>query len=830
MTCLFLSRPRQAIVGAVALLCTLSATGRDSAAQPPVPAIQGTATAQAGTVLLPGVSVVVRNADREIVVRTFSDGDGTFRLVGVSPGTYQVDATLDGFAPIERTITTRPGEPLQLDLAFDLMQVAETVQVSSPVSVEFTDITVPVAPREVFDTAFIQESPTSDDSIESALPLLPGVVRGPDGINIKGGRPTQSGLRLGGASVTDPGTGNAVFTVPSSGIESVEVLPNPYSVEYGRFTSGVTVIQPKRGGASWEVAINNPVPAFHTKRGEPLELVGIRGFSPSLTVAGPLIPGRLFLAQSAQYRYSSDDVRSRPQDERRIRESLNSFTRLDAVLPRSHRLGVTIGIFPEEIDSLGLDTFNPPAVTPDISRGTYHVAVSDVVALSALAVFETTVQVDRHDDEVTPVGSGALELYPEENRGTFFNTQDRRSTSYQWLGSWSGYQQSGIGGNLFKVGVDLQHARFDGASQSAPVNIRRLDGTLARQISFGDSPRHSLDSTDLALYAQNRLQVGDRWLLEFGLRLDRDGVLARSHLTPRFGTALNLNRDGTIAVRGGIGLFYERTPSTVGVFEQFETQTVTDFDVDGIRLGQPTLFTPTVADDLDTARGRTWHLEYQHRITPNLRFAAEHLRRIGSRELIVERVSAAAPGAQLRLSSDGASRYRETGIQVRYDRTDQFSLDVSYVYARSSADLNAFSAFFNSVRMPLIRANAFAPTGADVPHRLLARARLVVAGKWRFVPLFELRSGFPYSAVDERLEFVGPRNRDRHFPTVARLDVAAERQIALGDWRPWLGVRILNVFDRVDPRDVQNILSSPRFGQFFNSDPLRVRVTVRMQL
>lgn len=829
MTRVSLSRRPQILVATVTLLCALAGLGIPVAAQRADPTIHGTATAQAGTVLLPGVVIILINDELDIVGRAFSGGAGEFELPAVPPGSYRVEATLDGFVPIARTVTTEAGEPLRLDLAFDLAQIDETVQVVSPVSVEFTDITAPVAPREVFDTDFIQESPTSDDSIQSALPLLPGVVRGPDGINIKGGRPTQSALQVGDGSVVDPATGNAAFTLPSSAIESVEVMPNPYSVEYGRFTSGLTIIEPRRGEDAWEVAINNPVPAFHTRRGRPLDVIGIRGFSPSFTVAGPLIPKRLFLAQSAQYRFSNNDIRSRPQDERRTRESFNIFTRLDAVLTASHRLGVTIGIFPEALDSVGLDTFNPPTVTPDIDRATYHVAVSEVAALSTLALFETTAQVNRHREEVSGAGTGAMELFPEERRGSFFNAQDRRSTVFQWLGSWSGYRQSGIGGHLFKVGADVQHVRFSGASLSAPVNIRRLDGTVARAITFGDSDPHALNSTDVALYAQNRWQANDRLLLEFGLRLDRDGVLARSHGTPRFGAALNLNRDGTMAVRGGIGLFYERTASTAGVFDQFESRTVTDFAVDGTRLAPPTLFIPRTAGDLDTARGRTWHLEYQHRITPNLTFSAEHLRRVGSRELIVEPV-AMPSGAQLRLSSDGASRYRETGLQVRYARGDRFSLDVTYVYAKSSADLNAFSAFFNTVRMSLIRDNAFAPTDADVPHRLLARARIVVAGKWRFVPLLEVRNGFPYTAVDERWEFMGVRNSDRHFPAVVRFDVAAERQVALGGWRPWLGVRILNVFDRIHPRDVQNILSSPRFGEFFNSDPLQARITVRMQL
>ena len=801
-----------------------------AAAQEQLSAIRGTATAQAGTVLLPGVAIVVIDARQQTVASTFSDSAGQFEMSEIQPGTYQVSATLDGFAPIERTITVRPGGALQLELAFELARVVESVQVVSPITVQFTDITVSVASREVFGTAFIEESPTGDDSIESALPLLPGIIRGPDGINIKGGRPTQSSLQIGGFNVTDPSTGNANFTVPTSGVESVEVLPNPYSVEFGRFTSGVTVIEPKRGGDTWEVAINNPVPAFNTKRDQPFAVTGIRGFSPSLTIAGPLIPERLFLAQSAQYRYSSNEVWSRPQSDRRTRESLNTFTRLDVVLPRGHRLVATIGIFPEKLGAVGLDTFNPPGVSPDIRRGTYRFAVSDSVALSTQALFETAFQISHHREEVSPRGTGAMELLPDENGGSYFNEQDRRSTTYQWLGSWSGFHEGGIGDNLFKVGADVLHVRFDGQSRSAPVNIRRLDGTLARQISFGDSPRHTLSSTDVALFAQDRWRLHDRLLVELGARIDHDGVLDRWHVTPRAGTAVNLNRDGTIALRGGFGLFYERTPSTAGIFDQFETQIVADFGTDGTTpLGPPTRLVPTHGEDLDTARGRTWHLEYQHRLTPTLTLAAEHLRRVGSQELIVER-RPESPVGQLLLSSQGESRYQETGIEVEYSGGEAFGLTMAYVHSDSSADLNAFSAFFSSVRMPLIRVNEFAPTDADAPHRLLARARIVVNETWRFVPLLELRSGFPYTAVDERLDFAGPRNRDRHFPTVARFDVAAEHQITLGQWRPWLGVRVLNVFDRLEPRDVQNVLGSSRFGQFFNSDPLQLRVTVRLQL
>ena len=84
--------------------------------------------------------------------------------------------------------------------------------------------------------------------------------------------------------------------------------------------------------------------------------------------------------------------------------------------------------------------------------------------------------------------------------------------------------------------------------------------------------------------------------------------------------------------------------------------------------------------------------------------------------------------------------------------------------------------------------------------------------------LVEIRNGFPYTPFDERREFIGPRNRALRFPTVARFNIAAERQIRLGKWRPWLGVRVLNGrlyairgnFHAVGPLDSRSYTSTGR--------------------
>ena len=96
------------------------------------------------------------------------------------------------------------------------------------------------------------------------------------------------------------------FTLPDGAIDSVSVLPNPYAVEYGRFSSGLVVIQTRRAGDEWKVRLNNLDPTFRSKRHQDLyNINGISGWGPRLELGGPIVKNKVFLEQSAQYRYLS---------------------------------------------------------------------------------------------------------------------------------------------------------------------------------------------------------------------------------------------------------------------------------------------------------------------------------------------------------------------------------------------------------------------------------------------------------------------------------------------------------------------------------------------
>src|ERR1700730_12519506 len=165
-----------------------------------------------------------------------------------------------------------------------------------------------------------------------------------------------------------------------------------------------------------------------------------------------------------------------------------------------------------------------------------------------------------------------MQLYPETTLGNFFNTQYRTPTTFQLIQTASGSAKLPSGLHLFKVGLDLLVNEYDGTSESRPFLIERSNGTLARRLDASAPSVQTLETTDGALSAQDRVQPNARWYVEFGARLDRDGVVPSWNVTPRIGAALLLNETGSSVLRGGYGLFFERTPSAAGglSFREYE--------------------------------------------------------------------------------------------------------------------------------------------------------------------------------------------------------------------------------------------------------------------
>jgi hypothetical protein len=771
--------------------------------------VVATVTTLEGTVQLPGAQVELREQPAgTVLATTSSDGAGHVVFPDVPPGRYTLGAVRPGFVDSVSTVfDVRAGDVANVLLDVQLTFTVPTVDVIAK-SPSPTDSIQPVSMSDMLDGTLMESSPLEGDDFQSLLPLLPGVVRGPDGrLRVKGGQPTQAALQVSSASLVDPSTGDFDLELPAPSVESVEVLANPFAAEFGRFATSVTQIRTRRGTDEWEVKPGNLMPRFHKG------FSGIRGFEPRFSIRGPIERGRLFLAQDLQYRFVETPVKSLANEPDIELTSVDSFTRLDAILSARHTIGGALIIFPRDITNATMNTFRPPEATPGLEQQGWSAGLLDRFALSPNVVLETTVAGRRFEIEVEPEGQEVLTIAPQTESGNYFNTQQRRVRSFQWVESIS-LTRNWRGEHVIKTGADVQWARFEGSSESHPVEVRRVDGTLAERTVFGGLTDQEVAGTEVALFGQDRWRAGSRLTMELGFRMDRDPITHRYNWSPRAGAAVTVLPEGRAIIRGGYGKFVSRTALNIEAFPQYESRVIRRFGPDGITpLGPAVAFSNAIDGDLRTPEADVGNVEWNQRFGRRLLFKLGFLHRIGSHEYIV----VANPSAgEMQLSSNGESRYRELEATTRYLGGDRRDLTVSYVWARGTADLNNYDQFYGNFRNPLVRENQNSYSPTDVRHRVLVRGNFGLPGSWEFAPVLELRSGFPYSAVNEYQDFVGTRNTAGRLPALHNLDFQLSRPWRFKKYRFRAGLKIYNVFGASADRDVQNNITAPDYGTSYN--------------
>jgi hypothetical protein len=149
---------------------------------------------------LPGVRVVLHGP---ITKETESDAQGAFAIDGLPPGTYQIEANAPGLSGgLAVDITSGTSSTVSLEM--------NVITVSNSINVTATEdfVADESVQHNTINQSVVERAPNQDEKIESLLPLVPGVVRGPDGrIDMKGAQATQAGWLVKSTNVTDPATG-----------------------------------------------------------------------------------------------------------------------------------------------------------------------------------------------------------------------------------------------------------------------------------------------------------------------------------------------------------------------------------------------------------------------------------------------------------------------------------------------------------------------------------------------------------------------------------------------------------------------------------------------
>ena len=756
-----------------------------------------------------------------------TDAAGSAQFQGLKPGSYDLEATKQGYLALQqKAIAISASGVVNLDLVFSAgTERRDSVDVNSTLTPAIDN----AAGGSEIKLNEARELPSRPATITDVLPLIPGIVRSPEGgLKISGAGEHRSALIVNSVDATDPATGQFGPTIPIDSVETLTVFQTPFLAQYGRFTSGLVSVETKRGGDKWKYDVNDPFPDFRFRS---WHLAGIRDATPRLNFSGPLMKDKLYFSQGVEYEIRKTPVITLafPLNEQKI-EGFNSFSQLDYLLSSRQILTATFHVAPQRRNFVNLSYFNPEEVSPNSSSRNYAGAIADHAALKS-GLLENTLAITRFDANVWGNGTSPMVLTPTGNTGSYFAAENRGASRIEWLETYSPNLFGGSPGNghQLKFGTSIARTDDDGQFRAHSIRVQGPQSQLLQQIDFSGGSPFERSDLEMSFFGQDHWLLRPNLALDYGLRAETQRVTGSFRFAPRFGFAWTPFESLGTVVRGGYGLFYDRVPLNVYEFDRYPEQSVTG--PDGTTLvyrniiGQVLTKFPFVDSRAKpgnfSPHSETYNLQIDQPAGRYLKLRASFLSN-NSSDLITLSPIVTATSASLVLDGNGHSRYRQFELTARLRLGEETrQLFFSYVHSRIRGDLNDFNEYLGSYPVPIIRPNQFAYLPGDLPNRFLAYGLVRMPGKFQIAPILEYRNGFPYLITNAAQQYSAIPNAQR-FPNFLSLDARLSKDFQVNPkYTVRLSVSGFNLTNHFNPDTVHGNIADPRYGIFFGQHKRR---------
>jgi hypothetical protein len=763
-----------------------------------------------------------------------TDEAGQYEFTGLKPGTYTISINQPGFRPYTKTSTVNAGQATVQDIRAELETVTEKVEVSEDTEAIATESAS--TPSVTLTQRQLISLPTAQEKIREVLPVTPGVVKTQDGkLNFKGADENQSLLLVNSARTTDPVTGSFSVPVPTDAVQSFAVYKTPYNAGLGGFSGGLTVVETKPPDDRWNYRLKSFIPSVLGKNGS---MIGFQEATPGLDFGVPLIAHKLLFSEIFQYDMKKRTVRGLPwPNDISKKQGFGSFSTVEAILSNTHILMLTVNAFPLRQQHADINALVPQPASNDLNQKGIAVGLTDRYQFGSGAIFSTIAQYTRFDSNAHGQGPADMLVTPEGWGGNFFNQWSRKGKEFQLVSAYQFPEKHWLGRHEGHVGVDFDHRSYTGISSSHPVQVLRQDGTLAQVITFLAGTAQDASDTAVAEFIQDHWVVNSDWAVDLGARLSSETKGWSAAVAPRAGVAYSPGKDGKTVIRTGVGLFYSLLPLLAGDFAANPTRVITPFDTAGLPSGLAVTYTNAYAGGMNpltasalpsqpgtTPRNLTWNVEVERELWKNMFLRVGH---IDSHTTYLFAVNpfTAAPGAQsyLALTNTGSSHYRELESTVHFTFHSNDEVNVSYIWSRTRGDLNNLSSVLIPFAQPVIRPNVYGILPYDVPNRVVTWGIVSLPRGFKFSPIADIHTGYPYSNIDTPQNYVGTPNGQR-FNSFFTLDVKFYREFRIpflgsehGRGKAHhvrLGVYSLNVTNHGNFNAVYNNVTAPNFGQF----------------
>jgi hypothetical protein len=212
--------------------------------------------------VLPGATVSVMNLSTNLEARQVTTDTGSYQVVNLIPGRYQVEVELTGFKKSSQVVTLEVGQRARLDVELAVGSFSETVTVAeSPLPLNSTDANL----GAVIPQSQVSNLPLAIRNWDDLLALVPGVQGDryteqgggtsfgrTGGINVHGARALQNNFLLDGVDNNSISENVQELTTQVSrpsvdAIQEFKVVTSPYSAEYGRSPGAAVSVSTKSG-------------------------------------------------------------------------------------------------------------------------------------------------------------------------------------------------------------------------------------------------------------------------------------------------------------------------------------------------------------------------------------------------------------------------------------------------------------------------------------------------------------------------------------------------------------------------------------------------------
>ena len=582
--------------------------------------VAGKVTDEQGAVL-PGVSVLVTNEDTGVFREVVTGDSGAFFVSQIMPGPYKIRASLEGFAPFDRSgLVVRVGITLTVDLSLKVGTVAETITVTgqSPL-VDTTSTRV----GGNIGTVELSTLPAINRNYFSVVALLPGVQFSPSNqmgndTIVAGGQTAQnSNVSVDGGYNNDDALGTSAGAQVRTALESIQefqVITSMYDAEFGRAGGAVVNAVTKTGtnefrGVVFGYAASNRLISkdFFVKQNN-LVKPTVTKREWGAVVGGPIVKNKMHFFASLERQVDNPNrsrvFPTRPElnfSQVEERSDWNTLIRVDHQLTQNHTwaarwLRETAPQFPVIGARQTTESFQDET---DIDQ-TAVFTLTSVLSNSRVNTLRMARTWEHwwHANACTRAQGG--ESVQDQSKCLpqldYLSFLAQASTEQQgpWDSNWqvednlSWYIPTKRGDHELKAGVRYNFTeleRFSGINQNGTfrfntdlafdaLNPRTYPERLT--IRVPDGYRQFVKNHTFEAFLQDKWRIG-RATLSAGIRYDlevipleqrdnplftgsgKDYAVDKNNVAPRLGFTYALDEENRSVVRAGYGLFYNRT-------------------------------------------------------------------------------------------------------------------------------------------------------------------------------------------------------------------------------------------------------------------------------